>query len=101
MSSRIGDLRSRSHHAESRGLSDVAGLVTADLVETPRRSLPTIRRAYDDSPYASEVSFEEYSMGWYHLFYTAVIDRLISNREIVVPRFGIATYVVTDEPAAK
>lgn len=79
---------------DDEALSDMAAAITADLVATLESYRPVVTEAYETSPYADEVSFEEYFMWWYHLFYTAVTDRLIAQGAIPQPKSGITTYLL-------
>jgi hypothetical protein len=75
-------------------LSELAGILTHDLLDLLEAHRPDLTRAYTTSPYADEATFEEYFIWWYHLFYTAVTDRLIARGAITVPESGIASYVL-------
>jgi len=75
----------------------MASLVTNDLVALLERYRPAVRQAYEESPYSREVTFEEYFMWWYHLFYTDVTDRLIAEGYIVDPESGITTYLIVND----
>jgi len=81
----------------SAALSNMASLVTNDLVALLERYRPAVRQAYEESPYSREVTFEEYFMWWYHLFYTDVTDRLIAEGYIVDPESGITTYLIVND----
>jgi len=75
-------------------LSDLAQLVTEELLDLLEGFRPEITRSYSTSPFGVEVTFQEYFIWWYHLFYTAVTDRLVAGGYITVPAAGIATYVM-------
>jgi len=75
-------------------LSDMAATITADLVALLDAYRPAITRSYENSPYASEVRFEEYFIWWYHLFYSAVTDRLVAEGHIDKPSSGITSYLI-------
>ena len=77
------------HHLER-----IAGLLTEDYVKLLEGSLPVLRATYENSPYRNEVSFEEYFIWWYHLFYSAVTERLHQTGHIEMPEQGITTYIV-------
>jgi hypothetical protein len=78
----------------SAALSSMADLVTDDLLALLERYRPAVTQAYEGSPYSREVTFEEYFIWWYHLFYTAVTDRLIAQGHIANPASGITTYLM-------
>ena len=81
---------------ENRALSRMAAAVLPQLLALLERHQTDIRAAFDDSPYADEVTFEEYFMWWYHLYYTAVTDRLISEGHVERPGAGITSYVIAE-----
>ncbi len=78
----------------SAALSDMASLITDDLVALLERYRPAVTQAYEGSPYSRQVTFEEYFMWWYHLFYTDVTDQLIAEGYIAKPKSGITTYLI-------
>jgi len=75
-------------------LDSMAELVTSDLVNLLLNHRPALERLYRNSPYSEEVSFNEYFLWWYHLFYSAVTDHLYSSGVIKIPASGISTYLV-------
>ena len=81
---------------DTAALDDLAALVTDDLVAILEKHKPQIGMAYSTSPYSAEITFEEYFMWWYHLFYTAVTDRLIDQGHIEKPGSGITSYVIAE-----
>jgi len=78
-------------------LSAMASLVTDDLLALLEHYRPEVTKAYEASPYAREITFEEYFMWWYHLFYTDVTDRLIFRGHIAMPAAGITTYLLVPD----
>ncbi len=52
-------------------------------------------KMYDNSIYSSEVSFEEYFIWVYHIYYTAVTDELINQKIIKIPKDKVSFYVLT------
>jgi hypothetical protein len=46
------------------------------------------------SPYAKSVSFEEYFIWLYHVYYTAVTDELIKRKVITLPENGVSYYIL-------
>jgi len=75
-------------------LSGLAQLVTEELLNLLESFRAEITRSYSTSPFGAEVTFQEYFIWWYHLFYTAVTDRLVAGDYITVPAVGIVTYVM-------
>jgi len=78
---------------DDAALYRMASLVSDDLIALLERSRASLTTAYAASPYAQEITFNEYFMFWYHLFYTAVTDRLIEEGVIIPPPTGIITYL--------
>lgn len=83
--------------AGDSALSEIAATMTDGLVALLEAYRDGLTRSYESSPYAHEVTFEEYFMWWYHLFYTAVTDRLITAGYIVRPEPGIITYLFVQD----
>lgn len=83
---------------DNAALSSMADLVIDDLVTLLERYRSEVTQAYEASPFAREITFEEYFMWWYHLFYTAVTDRLIAEGHIARPASGITTYIIVRSP---
>jgi len=80
--------------ADQEALNGVSAIIRDDYVAALNSRRDALRGLYLRSPYAHEVSFEEYLIWWYHVFYTAVTDRLIAMRLIRVPAAGVATYIM-------
>jgi len=81
--------------ADEKKLSEIAGLITNELVRLLEKHRPEIERNYRKSGYAQELTFEEYAIWWYHFFYTAVTENLIAKGSIERPTNGIFTYLVS------
>jgi hypothetical protein len=80
--------------SDYQALDRIAATVTGDLVALLERNRSHLMESYSSSPYAEETSFNEYFMGWYHFFYTAVTDTLKDQRAIDIPPNGATTYFV-------
>lgn len=75
-------------------LSDMANAFRPELVALLRAHLPELRAHYERSPYAPHgVSFEEYFIWWYHLYYSRVTDALAERGEIRIPAAVNTTYL--------
>lgn len=85
--------------SDLKQLDSMAELVTSDLVNLLLKHRPELEKLYRASPYFEEVSFEEYFLWWYHLFYSAVTDQLHRSGAIKIPASGITTYLVLTEEA--
>lgn len=83
--------------ASDNALSELAAMMTSDLVALLEAHRSSLTRSYETSPYAQEVTFEEYFIWWYHLYYTAVTDRLAAQGYIVRPESGITAYLFVQE----
>ncbi len=79
---------------DEKKLSEMAGLITEELTELLERHRNKLKRSYLESTYSQEVSFEEYSIWWYHFFYTNVTDKLVTEGYITKPTTGVFTYVM-------
>lgn len=77
-----------------KSLESMAQPLTADLVRLLQQHRKELESRYAASPYRDEVTFEEYFIWWYHLFYTAVTERLREAGDVRIPAAGIATYLV-------
>lgn len=81
----------RSEYAK---LPDITSSFSEELLRLLNADRPKIVAAYQASPYAGAVSFQEFALWWYHFFDAAVVERLIKDGVIVVPPAGYATMVV-------
>jgi len=81
---------------DERALSELAGSIRPELLALLERNRTKLRKEYASSPYAQEVSFEEYFIWWYHVFYTAVTDRLIAEKLIILSPSQLAFYVLEE-----
>ena len=81
------------HENDQRQLSEIAGLITNDLVALLEKQRDKLIRSYRRSSYAHEVTFQEYAIWWYHFFYTGVTDVLINQGFITKPASGVFTYL--------
>lgn len=82
--------------ADDAGLDAMAAAFAPALLATLERHRPTLEAQYRSSPYAAEgVSFPEYFIWWYHVFYTDVTNALARRGLITMPRAGTMTYLIT------
>lgn len=84
--------------SDAEAFSELASAFAPDWIALLRSNLGALRTAYAASPYAEEVTFEEYFMWWYHLFYTAVTERLVRGGVITSPGAGVMTYIKRPTP---
>ena len=66
-------------------LSEIAGLITDELVALLEMHRGKLIRSYRRGGYAREVTFEEYAIWWYHFFYTGITDNLVLKGYITKP----------------
>jgi len=78
-------------------LSEMASLFTEELVELLDKYLNDLKKQYHGSAYSNEISFEEFFIWWYHLYYTKVTDKLIEKNLIKKPGSGIFIYLVNNK----
>lgn len=74
-------------------LPDLMGGFTAQLIGILENERAYLEAEYLSSPFSDEITFEEYFIWWYHLFYTEVTERLIAEGIVHLPSSGVATYV--------
>lgn len=80
--------------ADHQQLTALGGSLTGFLVSRLRRHEARLRRQYRESPYSDEVTWPEYFIWWYHLFYTAVTDHLVARGAITLPPSGVFVYLI-------
>ena len=73
-------------------MSEFAGWATDDLIAFLEARRDALTSAYEASVYSGEITFEEYFMWWYHFFYSAITDALVTEGVIEIPAAGVATY---------
>ncbi|HZY35760.1 MAG TPA: hypothetical protein VFE53_03885 [Mucilaginibacter sp.] len=75
-------------------LQNIAGKFLPVIRNILDQNKPMLLGAYKNSPYLNEVSFEEYFIWVYHIYYTAVTDELIKQKIISLPKDGVSFYAV-------
>jgi hypothetical protein len=78
-------------------LSEIAALFTDDLSKLLATHVNDLKKQYNASNYSQEISFEEFFIWWYHLYYTKVTDKLISMNYIKKPESGVFTYLIKNK----
>ena len=78
-------------------LYDIAAIFTTELVTILNNHKSILINNYENSPYVQSVTFEEYFIWWYHLYYTKVTDSLIARGLIIIPECGNFQYIVTND----
>ena len=80
---------------DERGLESIAASFTPTLVDILEGHRSVLLRQYRASPYAADgVSFEEFFIWWYHIFYTEVTNELARRGLISMPPNDTLTYLV-------
>ncbi|HEX4385726.1 MAG TPA: hypothetical protein VH083_22350 [Myxococcales bacterium] len=75
-------------------LPALADLFAPELLQILNADRAKLVAAYRASPYVSAVSFPEFALWWYHFYDAEVVDRLIQDKVIEVPKAGYATLIV-------
>jgi len=75
-------------------LSDVAEVIKDDYIKIFENNRKDLINYYKNTSYFNEVTFEEYFIWWYHIFYTKVTDILIDRGRIKKPKTGNFGYIV-------
>lgn len=80
--------------ATHMALTEMANAFRPELSAVLQAHLPALRAAYARSPYAThDISFEEYFIWWYHLYYSRVTDALAERGTIEMPSTVNTTYL--------
>jgi hypothetical protein len=79
---------------DQAALGEIAAQLAPELIGELRDHRPRLEEIYRASPYAQEITFEEYFIWWYHLFYSAVTERLAALGHIQLPASGTTTHVL-------
>jgi hypothetical protein len=87
--------------SEYAALPQITGSFTDTLLGLLKQDRPKIVAAHERSRWAKTVSFQEFALWWYHFYGAAVVDALIRDGVIVVPKAGYATLIVDGETAGK
>ncbi|MEM8696886.1 MAG: hypothetical protein AAGE05_12775 [Pseudomonadota bacterium] len=75
-------------------LTAIAAEFRPAYVALLRQHLPALRLHYAASSFATQgVSFEEYFIWWYHLYYSRVTDALVERGTIMIPATINSTYI--------
>lgn len=82
------------HATDNQALDTLAAAMMPAIASILNAERPWLSDVYSQSPFAVETSFEEYLVFWYHVFYSAVTDRLMAEGFIRRPPSGNATYLV-------
>lgn len=81
--------------AEDTQLQQTADAFSPKLVAVLEQYRPHLEKQFRRTPYAAdEVSFAEYFIWWYHVYYTAVTNALIVRGSIKKPPAGTLTYLI-------
>lgn len=83
--------------SDDQALAPLAKIFTQRLLAILKIERGSLEKTYRVSPYAQEISFQEFFMWWYHFFYTDVTNRLIREGLIERPPTGTFTYLWRDQ----
>ncbi len=79
---------------DNKKLNKIANLITDNLIELFERNRNILVKNYQNSSYYNEITFEEYFIWWYHIFYTEITENLISKKHIKRPSTGVFPYII-------
>jgi len=80
---------------EYQSLYHVADVIKEDLITLLNSYRAELVKAYTNSGYDEETSFEEFFIWYYHFLYSFVTDRLIQLKVIHKPENGLFQYILT------
>lgn len=80
--------------SEYNDLSGIADIIKDEYIEILNANKESIYKEYKLSQYYNEVTFNEYFMWWYHIFYTEVTNELIRLKYIEMPSYENFSYMV-------
>jgi hypothetical protein len=80
-----------------KALQKIANFYKQDLIKILDKNKRTLYENYKNSKYFKEISFEEYFIWLYHIYYTGVTDELIKRNVITLPEEKVSFYVLTNE----
>lgn len=96
----LGMLRNKSSaipvftESEYEELFEVAEIIKQPLVSLLKNNKAKLKEHFELSEYSSEITFEEYLIWWYHIYYTEVTDHLIQENIIQLPDAYNAMYII-------
>lgn len=96
----MGMLRNKSNsipvftESEYNELFEVAEIIKQPLTSLLKGNKAKLKEHFEVSEYSSEITFEEYLIWWYHVYYTEVTDRLIQENMIRLPEIENAMYLI-------
>ena len=79
--------------SDNKKLNKIANLLTNDLIDLFEKNRGILENNYKNSSYCNEITYEEYFIWWYHIFYTEVTENLISKDHIKRPATGVFPYI--------
>lgn len=74
-------------------IQQLADYFKPDLLSLLHQHDSFLRKGYQASPYAKEVTYEEYFMWVYHILYSQVTDLLIASKDIIIPPEKVSFYI--------
>ncbi|MCD4792095.1 MAG: hypothetical protein K8R54_02590 [Bacteroidales bacterium] len=78
---------------DNKKLNKIANLITDNLIDLFEKNRDFLEKNYQNSSYCNEITFEEYFIWWYHIFYTEVTEYLILKNHIKRPATGVFPYI--------
>lgn len=77
-------------------LQKIADNYKPELIKILNNYKTELLKGYENSSYSDEISFEEYFIWLYHIYYTEVTNELIKQRLITIPKEKVAFYILTN-----
>lgn len=79
--------------SDNKKLNKIANFITNNLIDLFEKNRDILEKNYKKSSYCNEITFEEYFIWWYHIFYTEVTENFISKGHIKRPATGVFPYI--------
>lgn len=79
---------------DNKKIQQIADSFKPSLLSILAKNKTYLLENYNKSIYSKEVSFEEYFIWLYHIYYTAVTDELIKEKLIMLPKEKVAFYIL-------
>jgi hypothetical protein len=79
---------------DNKKIQQIADSFKPNLLSILSKNKTYLLENYNKSIYSKEVSFEEYFIWLYHIYYTAVTNELIKEKLITLPKERVAFYIL-------
>ncbi|AWZ49001.1 hypothetical protein C3495_09345 [Clostridiaceae bacterium 14S0207] len=75
-------------------LNNIADIIRDEYIKIFENNKKILYESYKESNYFYEISFEEYFIWWYHIYYSMVTDKLIEKEIIKKSNIKNFSYIV-------